>query len=94
MKSYNFYTLVLAISHAQRPCSELNEAYPRNGGLTIDPNFALPNLTSLSSALEEPSEFPALHPLVQACSKATNRIEQRRVRFEWLSKALEATLLL
>jgi hypothetical protein len=93
MKSYNFFTLVLAISHALNPCAQLNDAYSRTAPAKIDPNFSLPNLTSLSSALEDPTQFPSLHPFVLACSKATNRIEQRRVRFDWLSRALDPRLL-
>jgi hypothetical protein len=93
MKSYNFYTLVLAISHALNPRSELDEAYPRTGPVKIDSNFSLPNLTSLSSALEDPPQFPSLSPFVQACSKATNRIEPRRIRFQWISRALDPQLL-
>jgi hypothetical protein len=93
MKSYNFYTLILAISHAQHPSPILDESYPRTERLTIDPAFALPNLTALSSALENPQAFPAFATWVAACSKATNRIDPRRMRFEWISRALESRLL-
>ena len=93
MKSYNFYTLLLAISHAQHPSPALDPDYPRTRRLNIDPGFALPNLTTLSSALDEPSSFPAFSTWITACSKATNRIDPRRARFDWLSRALEPRLL-
>lgn len=93
MKSYNFYTLLLAISHAQQPLPSMDECYPRARRLTIDPAFALPNLTALSSALDNPSGYPAFSTWIAACSKATNRIDPRRVRFEWISRALEPRLL-
>ncbi|WP_158791520.1 hypothetical protein [Granulicella sp. L60] len=93
MKSYNFYSLLLAVTHAQNPLASLDTDYPRLARLQIDRGFALPNLTALSSALDEPAAFPAFAHYVAACAKATNRIEQRRIRFTWLSKALEPALL-
>ena len=93
MKSYNFYTLLLAITHAQNPLPTLTPDYSRDAPFAIDRGFALPNLTALSAALDEPAAFPSLAPYVAACAKATNRIEQRRIRFAWLSKALEPKLL-
>jgi hypothetical protein len=93
MKSYNFYTLLLALSHAQHPSSVLDPSYPRAGSLNIDPAFALPNLTALSSSLDDPPSFQGFAPWIAACSKATNRIDPRRTRFEWLSRALEPRLL-
>jgi hypothetical protein len=95
MKSYNFYTLVLAISHALDPIDHGNfsEFYARTAPLLIDPQFALPNLTVLASAVDEPHAYPQLAEFVTACSKATTRLEQRKTRFIWLSKALESTLL-
>jgi hypothetical protein len=94
MKSYNFYTLVLAVTHAQQPSLALNADFPRATRLNIDRAFALPNLTMLSSALDEPARYPTLGAYVAACSKATNRIEQRRARFHWLSTALEPVVVL
>jgi hypothetical protein len=93
MKSYNFYTLLLAVTHAQNPLATLNSDFNRQSPIHLDNSYALPNLTTLSAALDEPSAFPSLSPYVSACSKSTNRIEQRRTRFVWLSRALENTLL-
>ncbi|MBX9660391.1 MAG: DUF262 domain-containing protein [Nitrospiraceae bacterium] len=95
MKSYNFYSLVLAISHALNPVqqSNLNETYPRPNPIQLDPQYALPNLTALAAALEEPNTYPQFAEYVAACSKATTRIEQRKTRFIWLSRALEPQLL-
>ncbi len=95
MKSYNFYSLVLAISHALSPISRgnFNEFYERTSALKFDPQYALPNLTLLAAAVDEPGAYPQLSDYVAACSKATTRIEQRKVRFQWISKALESKLL-
>lgn len=95
MKSYNFYTLLPAISHALSPIQQgnFNDIYPRNAPAAIDPQFALPNLTRLAAALDEPGAYPQLSEYVAACSKATTRFEQRKTRFVWLSKALEPNLL-
>jgi hypothetical protein len=94
MKMYNFYTLVLAISHAQAPIAIFAQDFPRKKRARIDSSVALPNLTALSEALEEPSAYPQFAKYVEACSKATNRIEPRKTRFQWLSKALDPKLLL
>lgn len=93
MKSYNFYTLVLAVAHALSPLPSLNIDFPRAAKIRLDIGYVLPNLTTLSAALEEPAAFPTFAAYVAACSKATNRIEQRRVRFDWLSRALDPVLL-
>ncbi len=95
MKSYNFYTLVLALSHALAPIGQgnFNEIYPRTAPAVIDPQIVLPNLTQLAAAVDEPMTYPQLERYVAACSKATTRFEQRKTRFIWLSQALEPTLL-
>jgi hypothetical protein len=95
MKSYNFFTLVLAISHALAPIQQgnFNEIYPRNAPLVIDPQYALPNLTQLAGAIDDPAAHPQLGEYIAACSKATTRFDPRRTRFIWLSRALEPNLL-
>ena len=95
MKSYNFYSLILALSHALDPVCKgnLNEIYGRTAPVQIDPQYALPNLTTLTAALDEPNNYPQLAEYVAACSKATTRFEQRKARFIWLSRALEPKLL-
>jgi Protein of unknown function DUF262 len=95
MKSYTFYSLVLAISHALAPIAQgnFNEIYPRNAPVILDPQFVLPNLTLLASAVDDPRAYPQLGDYIAACSKATTRFEQRKTRFIWLSRALEPNLL-
>jgi hypothetical protein len=93
MKMYNFYTLVLAISHAEKPLGPLGQVYERAKPLRIDPQYALPNLTLLSEALEEPANYSQFSEYVDSCAKATNRIDPRKTRFRWLSRALESKLL-
>jgi hypothetical protein len=93
MKSYNFYSLMLALAHAIRPVPAFQSVYERVSGLKIDPQYALPNLTLLAQSVEEPASYPELNEYLQACSKATTRIEQRKKRFIWLSRALESRLI-
>jgi hypothetical protein len=95
MKSYNFYSLLLAITHALKPIEEgnFNEIYERQAPVKIDPQYALPNLTSLAAALEDPANYPQFAEYVESCSGATTRFKQRKGRFIWLSRALEPTLL-
>lgn len=93
MKSYNMYSLMLAISHALQPDPELDEVYDRKAPIVLDPQFALPNLTALADALEEPTAHPEFAEYVNSCAKATTRLEPRRTRFRWLSRALEPQLL-
>lgn len=93
MKPYNFFTLLLAISHAESPLPALNGAYQRAVAIAIDPQIALPNLAMLSEALENPGNYMQFSEYVNSCSKATNRIDPRKTRFRWISKALEPRLL-
>lgn len=93
MKSYNMYSLVLAISHALWPVPTLNGVYDRQAPIALDPQFVLPNLTALADALEEPTTRPDFVEFVNACAKATTRIGPRNARFRWLSQALEPRLL-
>jgi hypothetical protein len=93
MKSYNMYSLMLAISHALRPVAALNGLYQRQAPIVLDPQFVLPNLTTLADALEAPTARPDFGDFVNACAKATTRIGPRNTRFEWLSRALEPRLL-
>jgi hypothetical protein len=93
MKSYNMYSLMLAISHALRPAPALNAVYDRPRPIALDPQFVLPNLTALADALEDPTARPDFADFVGACAKATTRIGPRNTRFHWLSQALQPRLL-
>lgn len=92
MKMYNFYSLVLAISHALSPVGVLNSLYERKTSAVLDRNIAVQNLTALSESLHEPAIYPQFSEYVAACSKATNRMDPRTTRFVWLSKALDGKL--
>jgi hypothetical protein len=91
-KLYNFYSLFLAITHALSPVAVLNAAYQRDAAITIDHDFALPNLSELSEALTRPNDYPQFVEFILACSKTTNRLNQRITRFQWFSRALEFQL--
>jgi hypothetical protein len=91
-KLYNFYSLFLAITHACAPLGVLNTAFERNVPIILDPEYALPNITELSEALTRPDEHQQYKEFIQACSKTTNRLNQRVTRFQWFSKALNPQL--
>ena len=88
MKSYNFYTCLLALTHAQAPVAALQDLVLLREPVRLDPEFALANLGALAAALTDEEPDPSLGPFVAACAKATNRLEPRRERFRWFSRAL------
>jgi len=91
MRSYNFYTLILAASHTGQPISVLKPLFPLDHSSRGDTGVVLSNLTALAEALEQPSE--RFWEFVEATEKATNRIQQRQTRFRWLCRALQPQLL-
>lgn len=93
MKPYNFYSIALAITHRLDPAPVLQEHFSLEEARPILNEFALPNLGVLAAAQETPTEYPSLSDFVEACSAGTNRINQRKTRFEYYSKALESSLI-
>jgi Protein of unknown function DUF262 len=93
MRSYQVYTLALAITHCQQPVDELNDAYQLDGPVRIDNAYALPNLTLLAETLENPEAEPDLADFVHASSAATTRIGPRTTRFQRLCEALQPSLM-
>jgi hypothetical protein len=61
--------------------------------ILMDKEIALSNLGTLAAALVDEEQNPALAQFVAACSKATNRLEPRRERFRWFSRALRPALI-
>src|SRR6266446_1170555 len=58
VKPHQFYSLFLAVTHAQSPVQQLQEAFPRNARVQIDPATTDANLAVLAEALEsEAREF-------------------------------------
>jgi hypothetical protein len=93
MRSYQFYTLALAITHCLQPVDALQAVYEIDGPVTIDDAYALPNLTLLAEALGNPEAEPDLDGFVQASAAATIRIGPRTARFRWFCEALQPSLL-
>ncbi len=93
VKPYNFYSLALAITHRLNPVSSLQEQYLVNHSKAIESDYVLPNLSVLAAAQEYPDEHKHLSAFIEACSSGTNRINQRRTRFQYYCQALESSLL-
>jgi hypothetical protein len=89
MKPYNFFSMVLSLIHVHKgPISALQSDYQVEANQHIDSNCELTNLSILAEALEASQIDQKFVNFVGACSKATNRIAQRKERFKWFCKAL------
>jgi hypothetical protein len=89
MKPYNFYSLTLARIHTHAgPVPALQEAFAMQGRQRVNTSTAEARLTELAAALEEPTATSQFARFVEATSKATNRVNQRRARFSVLSEML------
>lgn len=88
LKSYNFYSLSLAITHTKKPVLHFEHLWPRGEIREIPRDVVLSNLGVLSETLENPGEDDRFREFVEACSKATNRLIQRETRFQWFCQAL------
>lgn len=88
MKPYHFLILLMALSHVRVNADSLNEASDK-GGRGIDNVNAEQRLSQLANAVEE-KDFDSEYyrSFVEASSKATNRINQRKVRFKYLCNAI------
>lgn len=93
VKPYNFYSLALAITHRLSPVPSLQEQYLVPRPTVIESDYALPNLSVLAAAQEYPDEHKRLSTFIEACSSGTNRINQRKTRFQHYCRALEPSLL-
>jgi hypothetical protein len=87
MKPHLFYALMLALSHLAKPVEKLLEKYePKQAG-----NNAVPNLTALAQALEEPETAPArFREFISASARTTNDAKRRTTIFQWLCRAIES----
>jgi hypothetical protein len=93
MKPYNFYSLALAISHAQAPVRTLENDCELAGPVDLDRDSVLLNLSTLASAVADPETHVVLADFVRAGSAATNTEISRRTRFRWFCRALAAPTL-
>jgi Protein of unknown function DUF262 len=100
MKPYNFYSLILAVMHTVRelPALKIPSDNDRAWHEPRRPwrpelDVVLANLGLLADALEQEVPPAKLADFVEACSKATNRMNQRKTRFCWFCTALQPKLL-
>ncbi len=90
MRSYNFLTLALAVTHIQNPCDKLQELFPIRTPALLDERSLL-NLSVLAEAVSSADEAEVDGPFtdfVLACSEGTNRLKQRQTRFRYFCRAL------
>lgn len=92
MKPHNFYSLALAVSHKLAPEASLDAVYPRSPGTPFARDVAVANLSKLANAVEaeDAGEYASFR---DASAGKTNVEGPRVVRFQWLSKALDAELI-
>jgi hypothetical protein len=87
MKSYVIYSLILAISHVQKPISQFQRIFRSAGNATLDEALVQRNLSNLAEALDS-DDGTDYRDFVKACSSKTNVRQQRLRRFRILCKAL------
>lgn len=90
--SYNFYTLLLAACHCSKPSLALSKDCPLTNPSVLKDEVVRANLGKLAAALEQPQDYQPYPSFVEATSKGTNRITQRRVRFQYFCKAMSGDL--
>jgi hypothetical protein len=88
MKPYNFYSLALAITHAQEPVATLGTDCDLDAAVDLSDSHVLVNLTTLEGAMVDPELHEDLTEFIRAGSAATNTEISRRTRFRWFCKAI------
>ena len=93
MAPHIFYSLVLAVTHAQHPWETLQNAFQLDQAIPISMDIATANLTALAEALQTDPPPKNFEPFVIASGEGANVLAQRKARFEWLCRALEPKIL-
>jgi hypothetical protein len=93
MRSYNFYALFLALTHALQPVNALQGLIPQQRPVTVDDDVATTNLTAILAGIESPAENDWLREFLDAQSAGTNVQTQRATRVKWFSRALRPPVL-
>jgi hypothetical protein len=90
MKPFMIYSLVLALSHFNKPVPKLSQVYPPPKNYKFKPELVMPNLSLLAAALDDPKTCGAkFKKFVAASLKTTNEKSRREIIFRWVCKALE-----
>jgi Protein of unknown function DUF262 len=104
-RTYIFYSLVLAMMHAQEPLATLVEQIEPTSGSLVTRN-AVGNLELLASALasrdededgdegedDTPTAVGQFEEFIKASTAKTNVLDQRLIRTRWLYQALMGSL--
>jgi len=93
MKSYNFYTLILAVIHHMYDIDKLAETYQVKKKAEFDNNTVLFNLSELAEAFEKNSTNKDKYSEFIKATSATTTQANRIVRFKYFCKALESSTL-
>ena len=88
MKPYNFYSLALAVTHAQDPVQALLADCEIEPGIDLGAPNVVFNLTTLEGAVADPETYVDLIEFVRAGSAATNTEISRKSRFRWFCRAI------
>lgn len=93
MKPFIFYSLILAVSQCLNPRDTLLDVFSPTQPFEFVRDIAVTNLTLLAASLESDVPDEKYQPFVKACEGKTNVDSQRKMRIEWLGKALLPALL-
>ncbi|PZU91723.1 MAG: hypothetical protein DCE90_19470 [Pseudanabaena sp.] len=93
MKSYNFYTLILAVIHHMYNIDKLTETYQVKKKAEFDNNTILFNLSEIAEAFEKNSKNKDKYSEFIKATSATTTQANRKVRFKYFCKALESSTL-
>lgn len=92
MKSYNFYSLVLALIHIRHPSQKLIDIFNPTVLRIQNDDVVLGNLLTLTAALESPDQYKDFHDFINACSKSTTKKLPRETRVKYFCDALTKNL--
>jgi uncharacterized protein DUF262 len=88
MKPHIVYSLVQAMTHVTKPVKKFNKIWKIRRVRAIDWDTAIPNLTTLAEAAEADEPKGRFADFTKASQEKTNVTETRKIRFQWLCRAL------
>ena len=92
MKSYNFYTLILAVIHHLYNIDKLSTIYSVVKKNEFDNNTVLFNLSILAEVFERNSSYKEEYSEFLKTASATTTETNRKVRFKYFCEALESAI--
>jgi hypothetical protein len=88
MKPFQVYSLVLAITHAQKPVEPLQTVVRMDSAIRIDTSAAVTRLLRLLQAVDDDVQTGRYANFVRASSEKTNVKAEREVRFRYFLDAV------